>query len=331
MLVHPEIADWEGLLNTLKPKAGDLTSLKKWCHDNISSSIELNSLDDIKIVFNSYLKLNNKQSLGTLFDSKSLTQLTVSHEAAKLDYDQFLDQCLQQYDDDQKIKFLNQGTKIGHTALHIASFFGNTNTIKVLLKHDAQPNRPAQNSLLPIHLAASKNSVAVDKKIACVKELLAETYSANLLNTSKKDHGSLLLSLIELTDNSEFIDTVIQQNKALLQLTDTQGQNPLHAAIILNRSTLVTYFLTYNFLTEGLTHNKSNLLHLACSYGNVDLIIQLLNTPKFHKFLEMKNNAGYTPVECLLKRENISVENLDTINKQISIPIEVLSTHHPKL
>lgn len=324
MLINHSITNWSILLGFLKidPAKMDVKALQiiqKWCQLNIKSNFNGNTLKDMKDIFSAYLTLNTNTNLGKVINSEY--GYTVAHQAAKLGFDRFLGNCLNQFDEQSeaiKQSILVAKSNNGNTPLHLSALFGQIDTVEVLLEHHADANVFNNTNKLPIHLAAVKNGH--DSKERCIRVLLTETSAEHIMQ--KDDTGmSLFLSLVELGDDIKLVDDVLTKNPKVLFLTDAQGQNPSHCAIIHNRHALIDYFARNESLLTQRTGNQSTCLHLACRYSDEQVIRKLLESKFFIDCLESRDDSGQSALNYLDLRpelKNLS-EELEALKQEGSI------------
>ncbi|MFT4058250.1 MAG: ankyrin repeat domain-containing protein [Legionella sp.] len=278
-------------------KEKDIFTLKEWCKENIQSNFSENSLKDIENLFNAYERLNSETSLSTIFDTD--LDYNVLHQASKLGFDCFIANSLVTYNGDVS-QLLMSKSKSGNTPLHVAALFGNLPALEILL--DRCPNAANefnQAGKLPIHLAAVKNKM--DEKLNCVKKLLPKTNKKAL--THEDNAGmSLLLSLVAF-DNIQIMEDILKEDPKLISLSDMKGQNILHLAIIQQCPKLLDHFLSNKQLMMQTTSNNSTTLHLACRYGEENVIRKVLKeTPENSRTI--KDEHSKQPSDYIAQRSS---------------------------
>jgi ankyrin repeat protein len=306
------ITSWNELITVLKInenhlKEGDLEKLEEWCHKHIKSNFSAKNIEVVKKIVKTYLKLNSSAEPTTVVDDK--IGLSVIQEAAKLDFDSFLQELLALYANDEvgRKAILNSKTKVGNTALHYAALYANKNSLNVLVEEGANPNLANNANKLPISFAASLLYKGPQEAKECTQLLLRET-EKNCLAGVDNTGTPLLFSLLQFDDVALFKE-LLRQNLALLTVRDSRNQNLLHSAIIDNKEQLVKFFLEYEQLVGQKTLNNSTVLHLASRYGNETIIRYLFNYPQCRAdgWLNTSDEHGNTPLHYLRERSKDAI------------------------
>lgn len=305
MITTNNISDWNTLLLSLHVdpahiKEDDVPKIKKWCQLNIKSNCSDNSLKTLFGIVSAYCDLNKQISLGVIIDDK--LGYTVLHKAAKLGFDRFLEDSLSQCTPESQKLYLNAQSSAKNTPLHLAAMSGETAAVEVLLEHGADANKFNNAGKLPIQMVTSGNAIMETKKM-CIKVLLIAT-KGELLTSTDQQGMSLLLSSIPL-DDLELIEHIIAKNKEVLYLTNPQGENALHLAIIHQCTHLIDYFANLEKLLLQRTGNHSNAAHLACRYGNEDIVKNILNRDLPPDYLATKDEHGTPALDYLILRPEL--------------------------
>lgn len=295
MLINSAISTWQSLIESLQieddRQPASLEKILQWCQRNIKSDFYKASRMDLTLLFDAYMQFNSADGLDTLIDHE--LGYTVLHKAAKLGFDRFLDLSLKEVSESIKKQLLQIRTNHGNTPLHLAAACPNRNTVELLVEeYLADCNLENSNHKVPVELAAMCAAhVAED----CVKILL--------LHTSKDKLTSSFLFDLVAFDNPELLSSILLLKPGLKEGKDTLGQNLLHTAIITNCNRVVEYFSNDAQLLLQITNNESNVMHLACRYGNEHVIHNILDKPSFPgNFLTTKDSSGLIPLDYLHKR-----------------------------
>ncbi len=192
-----------------------------------------------------------------------------------------------------------------NTALHLAGLHGDIDTVEALSEiHPENVNIFNDSKKLPIYLAASMRSgVSDSEKLKCIRELLSKTDQEKLL-TPTIEGEYLILSLVRF-NNIEIISEVLNKNQKQLFLEDRRGQNLLHLSIIQGSPRLVDYFSDIEKLLQQKTQNGSTALHLACRYGDENIIRTIYNkilTLNLNQLINSKDQHGKTPRDYAKER-----------------------------
>ena len=182
------------------------------------------------------------------------------------------------------------------TPLHAAVDGGNSEVVRVLLKHGADPLALVEDMAPPLHLACSQGKLDMVKWMAeaCGKDILGHLDQYNrtpLHHSALSIHSACIIAYI-VQEGGCFID---------LNPQDSRGYTPLHTAITSGNLSGVKELLQRG-ADPLISDNKgSNALHLAVwrkRKAIVELLLQL------HCSLELvttKNNDGYNPIHLALK------------------------------
>ena len=169
---------------------------------------------------------------------------------------------------------LNCTNKMRSTSLHIAAARGHLNVISVLLERFSDRNKTVMLNkterwgVTPLHSAVFNNRL--DATQALVRNCPLQN----------------LYIMLNLSDNVD-------------------GFTPLHTAIKLGNSAMVTYILQVcdRNIKAGILNSVSNkgekAVHLACKYGNADILKSVLENASPETklpFLTSRDKRGFTPL-----------------------------------
>ena len=137
----------------------------------------------------------------------------------------------------------------------------------------------------PLHYAAQKNHLEI------VRFLVAK-HRVDLL--CQTDLGSAPLHLACAGGHIELVHFLIHEMskihaiKDIVSIQDQKGWAPLHSATLKNRSNVVQYLITKQFVDPlRKTRHGSTPLHLACMGGDIGTVSLLVNEMK--KYLPLKD------------------------------------------
>lgn len=95
---------------------------------------------------------------------------------------------------------VDNATKKGNTALHIASLAGQEEVVKLLLEHNALVNAQSQNGFSPLYMAAQENHDSVVKLLlanGANQSLATEDGFTPLLVAMQQGHDKVVAVLLE--------------------------------------------------------------------------------------------------------------------------------------
>jgi ankyrin repeat protein len=186
--------------------------------------------------------------------------------------------------------------------LHFACSHGNFETALVLLDHGANVNAQNSESRTPLHCASqdSKNPSDDDPRVA---RLMLE--HGGDVNARDKDQATPL----HLASNLYKLDTaqVLLDHGADANAQNVDGQTPIHQA----SSSLYSYSHIVQLLVErgadvnALDKDQETPLHIACSHGNCNVALALLN---HGAELSPQNADGQTPLHRISQRPRCFAE-----------------------
>ncbi|MCL4361341.1 ankyrin repeat domain-containing protein [Candidatus Dependentiae bacterium] len=149
---------------------------------------------------------------------------------------------------------------LGDSCLHVATFYGYLETVKILLKYEANIFVTNDRGLTPIHIGKlSKN-----KKI--------REFFENLLQLKRIEKETL------------FIDAVDKNNVGLVEFLLGKGQNPnvidqilnkpvIYTAVLLGHTKIVELLVIYGAKTDFVDPlTQKNLVDFAKHCGNGDIV-----------------------------------------------------------
>lgn len=212
------------------------------------------------------------------------------------------------------------------TPLHEACQFSQYETVDLLLKHGAEVNALKRGDWTPLMLSCTKN---------CLKTVSLLLKYGALVNCKNKDgwnslhlagrQGNCDIFKLLLNFGAEYTKTkngrtplhiaALHQNLGIINLMsirdinekDNCGNTALHEAV-LGKSIEICDFL----IDQGADINCKNkadfnLLHLASSKGDCDLITYILEKLKFD--INWQNSIGLTALHCAARKNQVVAYN----------------------
>ena len=262
--------------------------------------------------------------------------LTPIHLAARCNSHRMLDFCITKskehgYPSETVLGFLDEENS---TPLHAAVDGGNSEVVRVLLKHGADPLALVEDMTPPLHLACSQGKLDMVKWMvdACGKEILGhlDQYSRTPLHHSALSiHSACIITYI-FQEGGSFIDLNPQDSrghtplqtaitsgnlsgvKELLQrgadplICDNKGCNALHFAVWRKRKPIVELLLQLHCSLELVTTKSNdgcNPIHLALKLGYGDLVAPMISSIRF-QLQNIKDSNGNNYLHLAAKSGN---------------------------
>ncbi|XP_025099577.1 inversin-like isoform X3 [Pomacea canaliculata] len=160
------------------------------------------------------------------------------------------------------------------TALHWASFYGNLEHVKMLIKQDSNIGIPDIEGKTPLHCAAS---CCDPEAVQCVKLILETTPS--VINWQDYE-GRTALHLAVADGNQSIVDLLTSVEKCTVSALDNMFRTPLHWAAFLGHSRIVKLLLQNSADCTSSDSNGATPLHYAAQ-NNFDETVDV--------FLSWKN------------------------------------------
>ena len=133
----------------------------------------------------------------------------------------------------------------GRTPLHLAADRGLTEAVKLLLDKNVATDEPDKKGRTPLHLAALKGHAQ------CVAVLLSQGANANAIDSQRL---TPLLTVSLHSRHPEQVVRLLLQYQADLNVTDVQGNTPLHVAAMRGLEGTVK-----ELLNAGAQHDVGNI------------------------------------------------------------------------
>lgn len=121
--------------------------------------------------------------------------------------------------------------------------------------------------------------------------------------------GNLLFDAIGRGDFVTFCE-IIKGNVSLINLQNSEGDTPLHLAIIKNNMDMIKVLLENDSINVNLKNHQGNTpLHLAVMKDNASIIDELLKKDNID--VNLKNNSDNTPLQLMIQnRRHLLVDML---------------------
>uniref|UniRef100_A0A8C4QZE1 Transient receptor potential cation channel, subfamily A, member 1a n=2 Tax=Eptatretus burgeri TaxID=7764 RepID=A0A8C4QZE1_EPTBU len=186
---------------------------------------------------------------------------------------------------------LNEKDKEGNTALHLAADRGHTETIRILLSLEADPNSLNSMHKGPLHIAIENNNLEVVKTFV----------SSPLMDVDFRGANAMTPAMLACSKNYDKILAVLIDNGAKICLKNQFGFFPIHIAalngalkcfnIILSKAERKGY--TAEEILNYADPCQNSTLHIAIHSGNIPIIITCLQNGAR---VDIKQSDGSTPV-----------------------------------
>jgi hypothetical protein len=159
---------------------------------------------------------------------------------------------------------VDQATKGGKTALHLASLKGSLDIVQLLIEHNASVNQAAKRGWTALHLASENGHFDIVQLLvehnACVDQV------ANL--------GWTALHLASEKGHLEVVQLLVKHSASVDQAT-RDGRTALHLASEKGHLDIMQLLVKHSTSVDRATKDGKTALHLASENGHLD-IVQLL-------------------------------------------------------
>ncbi|MGL5725366.1 ankyrin repeat domain-containing protein [Cetobacterium sp.] len=202
-------------------------------------------------------------------------------------------------------KCLNQNLDLnllvdGVTPLFIASSYGQTEVVKLLLKNKAKIDLCNYQGCSPFSIACQQD------QINTAKILLEYGADVNLKNFEGVD----ALNIACDNGNKRMVEFLLKHG-ADIDSQDLRGYNPLLGAVSDGQKEIVDILLKNDVDTNKTIKSlEQNALHLACINNDIEIIKMLMIYDK--NLINKEDKNGLTPLTLLLKIGNINLYNFIT-------------------
>ncbi|KAK7845058.1 protein ACCELERATED CELL DEATH 6 [Quercus suber] len=222
----------------------------------------------------------------------------------------------------------------GRTPLHWAACIGYLEGVRFLLGRNASiATERDKNGLFPIHVASAKGHVHLIQELLQYwpnsRELLnhngqnilhvaATTGELNVVNYILKTPG--LESLINDTDKDG--NTPIYLNASIATERDKNGLFPIHVASTKGHVHLIQELLQYwPNSRELLNHNGQNILHVAATTGELNVVNYILKTPGLESLINDTDKDGNTPLHLATMHWHAKLVSAFTWDKKVDLTL----------
>ncbi|XP_072182002.1 uncharacterized protein [Diadema setosum] len=240
---------------------------------------------------------------------------------------------LNELDDDNAYKEINEHDGKNYSALHYAAHSDNVEMVRLLVNRGANVNDIGEASRLPLHFAAAARKEKDQTKSGVEKK------------PSKIPDGAKLMSKTPGDSQPESVTMILMKSGADVTAKDSRGRTPLHIAAFHGNSEAAGHLLESEVtFIECEDQRGITALLVACIHGKTDVALMLINkgaelnvwdenrdTPLHFAFREGKKKIARRIIEkgkqkkCLLKL-------LTTKNRNDVAPIhEVVKKGHKEL
>lgn len=191
---------------------------------------------------------------------------------------------------------INQIDDKGNTLLHYAIMYNKLEICYYLINSHIFLNQQNHLGMTPLFLAVHKNMQGV------CNSLLKNNCDVSLRN----DKGETPFYYSFLYGRTEIIKLFIEYRKADFTQKNEMGENILFALVRNGSLELLENYFNPQLASE-LDDANNNLLHLACSYDNVDIVKYLIT-----KGIEINqlNKAKETPLFKAISNHNYGITKL---------------------
>ena len=224
--------------------------------------------------------------------------LTPTHLAARMNsyhvLDFFISNCRSHgYSIETILGFLDEENS---TPLHAAVDRGNTEVVKVLLKHGASPVTNSCSAIPPLHLACSQGRVEI-------VQIMVEFVGKEIIHKTDENGKTPLHYCAYSIHSSCIVSFIAQQGLQQEEINkqDNSGHTPLHKAISVGNVAVVKELLANGANALVQDHNGENALHIAVRGNRRAVISELLHLQCIANLCTEKNNNGFTAVHFALR------------------------------
>ncbi|WP_410542263.1 ankyrin repeat domain-containing protein [Wolbachia endosymbiont of Tetranychus urticae] len=298
------------LTNMLNNRQGNILVVKSDVADSYNQNLKLFAYQDE--LFDA-VKQSDKQAIenflktGGDINIRSGKSWTLLHVASYKGYNEIVKILL---NNRAQIDAVN---KDGHTALHLAAYYGHHLVVETLLKNGAQANSINSKKDTPLHYTALRSH-----KIAT--EILLK-HGADVNARDNNDRTPVYNAVFSGSLN---IIKLFAEEDFNVDVFDKGGLSLLHwAALSLYNVETIKYLLEKGAKIDAKAKNSITPLHLAAGYKGVIANVEVLlsNGAK----INIKDNDEWTPLHCAASRgheqivEVLLKNNKDIVNDKDKI------------
>ncbi|WP_133128698.1 ankyrin repeat domain-containing protein [Legionella nagasakiensis] len=191
------------------------------------------------------------------------------------------------------IDLINQATKSGSTALHLAATYGHRNIVEFLVNQGIDINQMGHNGFTALHCAVTHGH----------RELVEYVVAQDGVDINRPDaKGRSALHFAVRAGDLELVQYLLAHG-ADVNHSDNDGITALHLAAQLGNNDIVQTLITQEGIAIDAIENEFGYtpLHIAAEENHEDVLIGLLNAGADK---EQQNESGYTPLQLALQRGN---------------------------
>ena len=201
-----------------------------------------------------------------------------------------------------KILLNNRKTEIdkqdyeGKTAVYLASHFGYSRILKLLIERSAKTNVARNDGKTPLQAAAAEGHTEVLNlllKTAQVRSSLNSTSFSPLhyaVANNRPDTVRLLLI-----------------NTTYINKPDGNGRTPLHWAMRKGFDEIFQILIDNKAKTNIVYNDGRTLLHWAAFYGNANVVKTLLKTEDVNFLINKQSNVGWKPIHFAAQEGHVEI------------------------
>ncbi|KAI8498597.1 Unconventional myosin-XVI [Branchiostoma belcheri] len=201
----------------------------------------------------------------------------------------------------------------GRTALHLASWNGQTGVVELLIQHGANLEARDKNGWTTLHLACRYGHTGI-------VELLIQ-HGADMEARTKL--GSTALHLASGYGQTGVVELLIQHG-ADIEARDKYGETALYLACRYGHTGIVELLIQHGADMEGRDTDGQTALHLACRYRHIGVVKLLIqhgaDMEAGHEYgrtaLRLASEKGQTGVVELLIQHGADVEARDDFGRK---------------
>jgi ankyrin repeat protein len=224
------------------------------------------------------------------------TQLYPLHEAARLGSVDEMKRLLS-----YNISELNEIDNFGQTALHIAAFENQTESLNFLLSKGGSLISKDKNGWTPLHCAGARGNLEICEK------LIVEGAPVDAQNNSGSTPLHYLMCL-PCSDMLMFVLHLMVKRKCNVNIKNEHGQTPLHNAALRAGEGNVLFLLQNGSKVNETNNYQETALHMAARAGKKRIVQLLIN---FNADIDLKGPYGSSYDEALANNHHDIVEFLE--------------------
>jgi len=223
---------------------------------------------------------------------KDRNDQTIIHLAAKNDQSAVIHALLEKNDDAHYL--VNENDQFDNTPLHLACQFGFLETVKVLLKYDADIDNKNEDEQTPFHLAAKHGHVDV---VQC----LVEANRSAIFHKDEDDNTALHLAATEKMTYT--VDALLSEGASVFEKNDNNW-TPLDCAAASGAYKCAELLIENGSPLDPMDRKMTTPLHLTAIHGHAQVAQLLLN---HGANIALENDEGKNALELAIHHGNRNV------------------------